>query len=255
MSRSELSEHARQNREHWNAKADSYQAEHGAFIGRPEPRWGVWQIPESELEVLGEVSGKDVLELGCGAAQWSILLAQSGARVVGLDYSERQLEHARQLMAEAGVDFPLIHASAEVVPLPDASFDVVFCDHGAFTFADPYKLVPEAARLLRPGGLLAFSQTSAFAIVHLNPERDWTVEPSLHVDYFGLHRLVEDDLVEFQLPYGEWIRLFRANGFVVEDLIEPRPAADAVSTYWGPQERDWARRWPAESIWKARKAE
>jgi SAM-dependent methyltransferase len=249
------SEDALRNRAFWDRTSDEYQQRHREFIRRPEPRWGLWQIPESELGVLGDVEGKDVLELGCGAAQWSILLAQSGARVVGLDYSERQLEHARRLMAEAGVDFPLIHASAEVVPLPDASFDVVFCDHGAFTFADPYRLVPEAARLLRPGGLLAFSQTSAFAIVHLNPERDWTVEPSLHVDYFGLHRLVEDDLVEFQLPYGEWIRLFRANGFVVEDLIEPRPAADAVSTYWGAQERDWARRWPAESIWKARKAE
>jgi SAM-dependent methyltransferase len=247
------SEDALRNRAFWDRTSDEYQERHRDFIRRPEPRWGLWQIPDSELGVLGDVEGKDVLELGCGAAQWSILLAQGGARVVGLDYSERQLEHARRLMAEAGVDFPLVHASAEAVPLADASFDVVFCDHGALTFADPYKVVPEAARLLRLGGLLAFSQTSAFAIVHMNPERDWTVEPRLHGDYFGLHRLVEEDLVEFQLPYGEWIRLFRANGFVVEDLIEPRPAADAESTYWGVEEREWARRWPAESIWKARK--
>jgi SAM-dependent methyltransferase len=249
------SEDALRNRAFWDRTSDEYQERHRDFIRRPEPRWGLWQIPDSELGVLGDVEGKDVLELGCGAAQWSILLAQSGARVVGLDYSERQLEHARRLMAEAGVDFPLVHASAEAVPLADASFDVVFCDHGALTFADPYKVVPETARLLRPGGLLAFSQTSAFAIVHMNPERDWTVEPRLHGDYFGLHRLVEEDLVEFQLPYGEWIRLFRANGYVVEDLIEPRPAADAASTYWGVEEREWARRWPAESIWKARKVQ
>ena len=58
----------------------------------------------------------------------------------------------------------------------------------------------------------------------------------------------------YELPYGEWIRLFRDNGFVVEDLIEPRPDTDATSTYWDEGERDWAVRWPSESIWKARRA-
>jgi ubiquinone/menaquinone biosynthesis C-methylase UbiE len=247
------SEEALRNRAYWDRTSDEYQERNREFIGRPEPRWGVWQIPESELGVLGEVSGKDVLELGCGAAQWSILLAKQGARPVGLDNSERQLEHARELMAEAGVDFPLVHSSAEEVPLPDESFDVVFCDHGAFTFADPYKLVPEAARLLRPGALLAFSMLSAFAWVSQNDDTE-LVEPTLHRDYFGLHEFDDGEVVEYQLPYGEWIRLFRANGLVVEDLIEPRPAADATSTYWEESERDWARRWPSESIWKARKA-
>src|SRR4029077_6517349 len=113
------------------------------------------QIPESELQVLGDVAGKDVLELGCGAAQWAVLLAQQGARVTGLDNSERQLEHARERMAAAGVDFPLVHAPAEWFPPPDASFDIVFCDHGALTFADPLVVVPEVSRLLLPGGLFA----------------------------------------------------------------------------------------------------
>ena len=91
----------------------------------------MWQVPESELQVLGDVAGKDVLELGCGAAQWAILLAQQGARMVGSTTPSAQLEHARERMAAAGVDFPLVHAAAESMPLPDASFDVVFCDHGA----------------------------------------------------------------------------------------------------------------------------
>jgi SAM-dependent methyltransferase len=249
--RAKPSEEALKNRAYWDRRSDEYQERHREFIGRPEPRWGVWQIPDSELNVLGDVSGKDVLELGCGAAQWSILLAKQGARPVGLDNSERQLEHARRLMAEEGVDFPLVHSSAEDVPLPDASFDVVFCDHGAFTFGDPYRLMPEAARLLRPGGLLAFSMASAFVSVC---DKDETVVPELQRDYFGMHELDDGEAVEYQLPYGEWIRLFRAHGFVVEDLIEPRPAEDATSTYWDPEEREWARRWPSESIWKARKA-
>jgi ubiquinone/menaquinone biosynthesis C-methylase UbiE len=141
------------NRAFWDRTSDEYQQRNASFIGRPEPRWGMWQLPESELGVLSDVEGKDVLELGCGAAQWSILLAQRGARMIGLDNSARQLEHARELMARAGVDFPLLHSGAEKVPLPDASFDVVFCDHGAMSFADPYLVVPEVARLLRAGSL------------------------------------------------------------------------------------------------------
>jgi ubiquinone/menaquinone biosynthesis C-methylase UbiE len=246
------SEDAARNRAYWDRIAAEYQERHGAFIRQPDPRWGVWQIPESELQVLGDVAGKDVLELGCGAAQWSILPAKRGARPVGLDNSSVQLEHARRLMAEAGVDFPLVHATAEEVPFPDESFDVVFCDHGGMTWGDPYRTVPEAARLLRPGGLLAFSHTSALAHIAMNTETG-LVEPVLHADYFGLYRVEVGDAVAFQLPYGEWIRLFRANGLVVEDLLEPQPAAAATSTYWEESERDWARRWPSEAIWKVRK--
>jgi len=245
-----LSDEARRNRAYWDRTSDDYQARHAAFIGQAEPRWGIWQIPDSELDILGDVAGLDVLELGCGAAQWSILLAKEGARVVALDNSARQLEHARANMANAGVDFPLLHASAEDVPLADGSFDVVFCDHGAFSFADPYRLVPEVARLLRPGGLLAFSMLSPIAAICQDEEE--RMVPRLEQEYFGLHKL-EGDVVEYQLPYGEWIRLFRANGFEVEDLIEPRPAEDATSTYWEPAEVEWARRWPSESIWKTRK--
>ena len=247
-----LTAHARRNRAHWDAAATDYQERHGRFIGRPEPRWGIWQVPEDELQILGEVTGKDVLELGCGAAQWSILLAQRGARPVGLDNSERQLEHARRALAAAGVDFPLVHASAESVPLEDASFDVVFCDHGAFGWADPYLVMPEAARLLRSGGLLAFSITSPIASLCSHPETD-LMEPTLHREYFGLHRLQDADTINFQLPYGEWVQLFRVHGLELEALVEPRPAADATSTYWEPGELEWARRWPSECIWKARK--
>ncbi len=212
----------------------------------------MWQIPEAELHVLGDVAGKDVLELGCGAGQWSISLAMLGARTVGLDLSPRQLEHARAAMAEAGVEFPLVEASAEDVPLDDESFDVVFCDHGAFNFADPTRLVPECARLLRPDGLLAFSMVTPVFDIFWNNDRETVGDEALN-DYFE-HRGFEDDGgVDFQLPYGEWIRLFRANGLVVEDLIELRPPPDAESSY-DLVTLEWARRLPAEHIWKAIKA-
>jgi SAM-dependent methyltransferase len=156
-------------------------------------------------------------------------------------------------MAAAGVDFPLVHASAEAVPLPDASFDIVFCDHGAMTFADPYRTVPEAARLLRPGGLFAFNHGSTLSDICWPLEAD---RPSdrLVLDYFGLRTIEVEGEVTFQLPYGEWIRLFRANGFTIEDLIEPRPAEGATSSYRDAEAVAWARRWPAESIWRLRRA-
>jgi SAM-dependent methyltransferase len=211
----------------------------------------VWQIPEAELAVLGDVAGLDVLELGCGAAQWSISLAGLGARPVGLDLSARQLEHARSAMDQAGVEFPLVEANAEKVPLRDGTFDIVFCDHGAFNFADPRRLVPESARLLRAGGLLAFSLTSPILDIFWNEERE-EVDERPQNDYFELCRFEDEEGVNFQLRYGEWIRLFRANGLAVEDLIELRPAPDAQTSY-DLVTLEWARRLPAENIWKARK--
>ena len=244
---------ASRNRAFWDQASDEYHQRHGEFITRTEPGWGVWQLPESDLRVLGDVAGKDVLELGCGAAHWSILLARRGARVVGLDNSPRQLERAREALAAAGLEFQLVQAPAEEVPLPDASFDIVFCDHGAIVFADPNVVVPEAARLLRPGGLFAFSHSSPFEWVCWDDAKDG-VDTSLHMPYFGMRRLDEaDGAVLFNLPHGEWIRLFRDSGFEIEELIEVQPPEGAESTYRSASDTEWARSWPLEEIWKVRK--
>jgi SAM-dependent methyltransferase len=249
-----LTEHARRNQAHWDEDAADYQRRNAEHINRPDdPAWGVWQIPEAELNVLGEVAGKDVLELGCGAAQWSIALARRGARPTGFDLSQQQLDHARSQQQEAGADFPLVQGSAEALPFADASFDVVFCDHGALTFSDPRLSIPEAARVLRPGGLLAFSHSSPFdAICYHDPSQSMTAE--LQQPYFGLHAQDWGAYVTFNLTYGEWIRLFRASGLLVDDLVELQPAADAVSTYRDDDDRAWARCWPMDEIWKLRKA-
>lgn len=250
---SELTDHAAVNRALWERTSDDYERRHAASLsGQNVLAWGLFRIPERELQVFGEVAGKDILEYGCGAARWSIALAQAGARPVGLDLSPTQLSHARRLMAEAGVDFPLIEASAEAVPLPDSAFDTVFCDYGAMLFCDPYLTVPEVARLLRPGGLFAFSTLTPISIIALDFAAD-TQTDRLHNDYFGMHRIEWPDEVDFQLPYGEWVRLFRRNGFIIEDLIETRAPEGATSSYRTPEEIAWARRWPMEHIWKLRK--
>src|SRR5947199_3007083 len=147
-----LSEHARKNRALWEAASDSYEQRHAASLGgKHGMAWGLWRIPEAELHILAEVAGKDVLELGCGAARWSIALAKLGARPVGLDLSSQQLQHARRLMQEAGVAFPLIEASAEEVRLPDTSFVIVLCDCGAMTFFYPYQMVLVETSFMRLG--------------------------------------------------------------------------------------------------------
>ena len=240
------------NREAWSAISDDYQREHDTQLGVEEVVWGNWSIPEAELGALGDVAGKDVLELGCGAARFSIKLAKLGARPVGLDVSPRQLEHARRLMSEAGINFPLVEASATDVQLPDASFDLVFCDHGGMTWDEPYRTVPEVARVLRPGGLLVFNMTSPFLNVCSDPETAAT--DRLVRDYFSMHREESTwGAVEFQLPYGEWIRLLRANGFEIEALLELRPPEGATTSYGDSIPLEWARRWPGENIWKAHK--
>ena len=246
-----LSDHSSHNRRAWDEHSAAYQADHGPQLeASGGAAWGVWQLPESELAVLGDVRGLDVLEFGCGAAQWSIALTGLGANVTGLDNSERQLEHARTLMARAGVDFPLVHASAEATPFDDASFDVIFCDHGAMTFADPHLTVPEAARLLRPGGKLAFSMSTPILDISWPAGVEHPGE-RLALGYWDLHVLEEPgEAVSFQLPYGSWIRLFRENGLIVEDLIELRPPAAATSSYRDETDRAWARRWPMEHIWR-----
>jgi SAM-dependent methyltransferase len=248
-----LTPHARRNREFWDRESDAYQERNAAFIAAGAA-WGLWQVPERELNVLGDVAGLDVLELGCGAAEWSRALLRRGARPVGLDNSASRLERARAANADAGVDFPLLHASAEAVPLDAASFDVLMCDWGAMTFADPYLTVPEAARLLRPGGVLAFSGASALSWLAWDEEAD-TYTDGLVRPYFGMRRIeTPEGSVEFNLPTGEWIRLFGEHGLTVERLIEIQPPQGAESTYRTADETAWASSWPMEQIWKVRKA-
>jgi SAM-dependent methyltransferase len=241
------------NRPFWDAESDAYQRAHGESLARRPLAWGVWRIAESALGVLGDVSGRRVLELGCGAAQWTCGLLQAGAHTVGLDASARQLEHARAYAARLGLRPPLVHGSAEQVPFRDGTFDIVFCDHGAMTFAAPEASVPEAARVLRPGGLLAFCISTPLRDICADPVT-FAVTDRLAADYFSLGPLDDGHSVSAQLPYGAWIRLFRRHNLYVDDLIELQAPAGAVTTYADYVPAEWASRWPAEHIWKLRKA-
>ena len=243
-----LTESARANRAFWDGYSAEYQSLHVEALGG-EPAWGLWRTPDSRLGVLGDVAGLDVLELGCGGAQFSLQLAARGARLTGLNNSEAQLAYALGLQQEVGLDFPLVHGSAEQLPFADASFDLVFNDFGAATFADPYPMIPEVARVLRPGGRLAFCHSTPLDWLCYDPGADaWGTR--LLRPLFGMHREADaDGTVVFNLSHGEWIRLFTACGLQIERLVEWQPAADATSSYRDEATRAWARRWPIEEIW------
>ena len=247
--------HAARNREVWNELATAYEEPGRRAWASDEPDWGIWSIPERELRVLPDVAGKDVVELGCGTAYWSAWLARRGARPVGVDLSERQLASARRFQEEFGPEFPLLHGSAEAVPLPDASFDLALSEYGASIWCDPYRWIPEAARLLRPGGRLIFLKNSVLVMLCTSWSGEGAAGEQLVRDLFGMHRFTwpEDGSTEFNLPHGEWIRLLRRSGFEVEDLVEVQAPAGAPPNRWESVTPEWARRWPSEEIWKARK--
>ncbi|HET6949666.1 MAG TPA: class I SAM-dependent methyltransferase [Acidimicrobiales bacterium] len=254
-----LPEHVAENRRHWDAMAGEWVASGERNWARSEPKWGEWDIPDSDLPMLpADMAGMDAIELGCGTAYVSGWMARRGARVVGIDNSERQLATARRLAAEHGVGLTLIHGDAERVPYDDGSFDFAISEYGAAIWCDPYAWIPEAHRLLRPGGRLVFLGCSPLAIVCSPLDGSVPATERLERDYFGLHRIdwrdaVEDaGGIEFNLPVSEWFRLFRATGFEVEDYIEvrnptPGPEMPAFVT------ADWAHRFPSEQVWKLRK--
>jgi SAM-dependent methyltransferase len=236
----------RQNAEYTDGQARRAWAEE-------EISWGVWGIAERELRVLGDVAGLDVVELGCGTAYISAWLARRGARPVGVDVTPAQLDTARRCQQEFGLEFPLLEASAEEVPLPDASFDLAVSEYGASIWCDPYRWLPEAARLLRPGGRLVFLRNSTLVVLCWPDEGP--AEERLLRPQFGMHRFEwPEGGVEYQLGHGDWIRVLRANGFGIEDLIEIQAPADAENhPYYDEVTAEWARRWPSEEIWVARR--
>ena len=249
----DLPEHAARNRAHWDELAAGYTSA-GERSWSQDPSWGIWNIPESELHLLDGVAGLDAIELGCGTGYVSAWLARRGARPVGIDNSAKQLETAARLQREHGVDFPLLLGNAERVPYPDASFDLAISEYGACLWADPYAWVPEAARLLRPGGRLVFLTNGYVVMLCVPDQDDVPAGERLLRSSFEMHRFEwpGDASVEFHLNHGDWVRVLRASGFEILHLLEVQVPQGATTTN-SYVTAEWARRWPSEEVWIARK--
>ncbi len=252
----ELPEHVARNRAEWDRWAVEYEAPGRRNWVSDEPRWGIWEVPELQVGMLpSDVAGLDVIELGCGTGYVSAWLARRGARPVGIDNSEAQLETAKRFQREFGLEFPLLHGNAEQVPFPDQSFDLAISEYGASIWCDPYRWIPEAARLLRPGGRLIFLVNAGLLALCMPDEEGAAASDRLLRPYFGMHRLewADDESVEFHLPHGEMIKLLRRAGFEVEELIEIKPP-DGSTTRYPFVTLEWAQKWPCEEVWKVRKS-
>ena len=242
------------NRKGWNQRAAEYQRNIGGAAAYGDLVWGPNRFPESELGILGEVRGKDVLEVGCGAAQFGIELAKRGARVTGIDLSSEQLRHARRNIRAAGADYRLERGNAEDLSRFRAgSFDIAVSDF-ALGFIDIERLFPEVARVLRPGGFCAFSWASPI----LDCMTFEGEAPLLRFvrSYFDRKPFVDrgkDPTFEYRRTYGDWVRAIAAAGLVLEDLIEPQ--TPRRGTHWDWPQYRWQRTSvvPGTCIWKARK--
>ncbi len=242
------------NRGHWDANAFRWVEPGRRRWARADPVWGIWNIPESELRLLDDVAGADAVELGCGTAYVSAWLARRGARPVGVDPTRARLLTAQRFQREFRLEFPLVEAAGEEVPLRSSAFDLVISEYGAAIWADPYRWIPEAARLLRPGGSLVFLGNAVLLMLCDPDEEEVSAGPALLRPQFGMHRFEWPDStgVEFHISHGDMIRLLRANGFEVLDLLELRPGPRAV-TRFPYVSLEWARRWPSEEVWRARR--
>jgi len=251
----EVPDYVRRNRAHWDALAMTYAEPGESACPLDEPSWGIWRVPDSERRVLPEdLAGKDAIELGCSTAYISAWLARRGARMVGIDNSAAQLDTARRLQRKHGLELTLIHGIAERVHYLDASYDLAISEYGACLWADPYRWVQEAARILRPGGELIFLVNSALLVLCMPEEDGLAASERLLRPTFGMHRMEwpNEVGVEFHLSHGDWLRLLRRSGFEIEDLIEVQ-APEEGTTRYPFVTLQWARQWPSEEIWKARR--
>jgi SAM-dependent methyltransferase len=240
----------------WQARGDDQRRLANGQWACEEPRWGIFAVPESLVGLLPKrLERLDAVELGCGTAYVSAWLARRGARPVAVDPTPGQLEIAGEMQRQFDLHFPLVGGAGEQVPLASGSFDLAISEYGAAIWADPYRWIPEAARLLRPGGELVFLGNSSLLMLCAPDDEDEPASDRMLRPQFGMHRFEwpGDPTIEFHLSHGEWIRLFRANGLEVEELLELRPPAGSTTSY-GFVNLEWANRWPCEEVWRVRKS-
>jgi SAM-dependent methyltransferase len=234
-------ETARANRRWWDEKANDYYAEHGSFLGDDDFVWGPEGLREADAGLLGEVRGRQLLEIGAGAAQCSRFAARHGARAVATDLSSGMLRQGHDLNRHftlmLGLSVPLVQCDASRrLPFGDGSFDTVFTSYGVVPFvADSGAVMAEAARVLRPGGRFVFSTT--------HPIR-WALPddpgyPGLTVasSYFDRTPYVEEKsgaatYVEHHRTMGDRVRELTAAGLLLIDLVEPE-WPDENQQVWG----------------------
>ena len=231
----------RASRHWWDIDADNYQAEHGAFLGDVDLVWCPEGLREADARLLGPLEGRQILEVGCGAAAASRWLATQGAHVTAIDLSAGMLRHAQTDGGRTGVPINLVQADAMALPIADSAFDIAFTAFGAVPFVDDSaRVMREVFRVLRPGGRWVFSVTHPMRwIFEDDPGEKGLVAVN---SYFDRRLYVEFDgdgkaiYVEQHRTLGDRIRELVAAGFAVRDIVEPEwpEDHDALWGQWSP---------------------
>lgn len=251
-------DHLQENKRFWDARAQEWVDAGKRHWTMEAPVWGNWNIPEAEVNMLpADMTGMDAIELGCGTAYVAAWMARRGARVTAIDQSAEQLATAHKLNAEHGAGLTLIEGNAEVIDLPDASFDFAISEYGASIWCVPELWLAEAARLLRPGGRLVFLGNHPLASI-TTPLNGDECDRTLHRSYRTLDVMdfseveIEPGGICFNRSIAGWMKLFEQNGFAV-DGYEEIYAPDGLDETRHFVSADWARDYPIEQVWKLQK--
>ena len=248
----DLTEHARRNQAVWNANAEGDHALADRQWAAEEITWGIWGVPESEVGSAARGRRPRRRRARLRHRRTSRPGSRAAARGRPASTCPRTSSRPRGASRPStALEFPLIHASAEAVPLPDDCADVVVSEYGACLWCDPDLWLAEAARLLRPGGRLWFL-TNSLLIALTTPDEGAATDRLLR-DQRGLKEVTypDEDGVEFHLAHGDWIATLAPPRLRVDALHELYAPDGAQQTKYEWVTPEWAHRWPVEEIWTA----
>ena len=259
----ELPEHVRANIELWDGDAHRWVAGGERAWAADEIGWGEWGVPDTpDVSLLpADCTDMALVDLGCGTGYVSGWAVRRGAtRVLAVDTSIEQLTTARRLAAEHGADgaIEFVHASAEDLPAPDGSFDHAFSEYGAATWCDPHVWLREAWRVLRPGGTLSFLTNHHLVMLCSPVDGSLPIRETLQRPFFGSHRFDWRDAadepggIEHCLPTEEMVTLLVSIGFELTGVTAVRAPDAATGTPFATP-AEWAKRWPSEVVFHARR--
>lgn len=222
----------------WDENATEYLTEHGDFLGDVDLCWCPEGLRESEAHLLGDVTGRRVLEVGAGAAQGSRWLVAQGAEVVATDVSAGMLSAGRAMDGRHGLRTSMVQADARALPLADASFDLAFTAFGALPFVpDPAAVHREVARVLRPGGRWVASVTHPVRWAFPDDPVGLTAVRS-YFDRTPYVETVDGRVVyaEYHRTVGDHVADLVAAGLRLERVVEPEWPLGHERTWggWGP---------------------
>jgi ubiquinone/menaquinone biosynthesis C-methylase UbiE len=220
----------------WNTISKSYQKKHK--ISTKYAHYGPNCPNENDLNLLGSVKGKRILEIGCGGGQNSIAFAKQGAIATGLDVSEEQLEFAKKLAKRDRVEVEFIQGDmANMHEIKSNSFDIVFTAC-AICYAPIEKTFKEVQRVLKKNGLFVFSEIHPF--YNLFSFDDFTLERSYFKTGYSENewwyeqngKNLKTKSAGFSYKVSDFNNALIESGFKIEKVLEPEPVEkDEVSDY------------------------